>query len=64
MSYLIDTSWVVEYIRKNQNSITRLASIRDEGLAVIIISVAELYRGVFISTNTIKNESSLDDFLK
>ena len=43
MKYLVDTTWIIEYLRGSQEIVQRLDSLRHEGLAVGIISVAELY---------------------
>ncbi len=63
MSYLVDTSWAVEYLRNNQDVHERLRSFREAGLYISIISVVELYRGVFRSNNPESNERSLQEFL-
>ena len=63
MKYLVDTTWVIEYLRGNQTIIQRLQSYRDEGLAIAIVSLAELYEGVFRSNNPAGNETILKDFL-
>ncbi len=51
MSYLVDTSWLVEHLRNNQEAIARLDSFTSEGLAISIVSLAELQVGVFRSSN-------------
>ena len=63
MKYLVDTTWIVEYLRGNQEVAERLRSLREEGLAVAIVSVAELYVGVYRSNDPQGNESRLKDFL-
>jgi tRNA(fMet)-specific endonuclease VapC len=63
MSYLVDTSWAVQWLRNNRDVHERLRSFEDEGLFISVISVAELYRGVFRSNNPARSESSLQDFL-
>ncbi len=63
MKYLVDTTWVIEYLRGNQTIIQRLQSYSDEGLAIAIVSLAELYEGVFLSNNPAGNETILKDFL-
>ena len=63
MKYLVDTTWIIEYLRGNQTIIQRLQSYRDEGLAIAIVSLAELYEGVFRSNNPAGNETILKDFL-
>ena len=64
MKYLLDTTWVVEYLRGNEEIIKRTQQLQEQGLAVSIISVAELYEGVFRSNAPEKNEAALNDFLK
>jgi len=63
MKYLLDTTWVVEYLRGNQEVIARIQELQEEGLAVSIVSVAELYEGVFRSNNPSGNETALKDLL-
>jgi tRNA(fMet)-specific endonuclease VapC len=63
MTYLVDTTWIIEYLRGNQEVIQRLRSLRDEGLSIAIVSLAELYEGVFRSNNPSSNEAALKDFL-
>jgi tRNA(fMet)-specific endonuclease VapC len=63
MKYLLDTTWIVEYLRGNQGVIAKVQELQGEGLAVSIISVAELYEGVFRSNNPSANEQALQDLL-
>lgn len=63
MKYLVDTTWIIEYLRGSQEIVQRLDSLRHEGLAVGIISVAELYEGVYRSNNPSADERRLQDFL-
>ena len=63
MKYLLDTTWIVEYLRGNPETISRIQELQEEGLAVSIISVAELYEGVFRSNQPEANEEALEDFV-
>ena len=63
MRYLVDTTWVIEYLRGNQDIIQRMQSFRGDGVAIAIVSLAELYEGVFRSNNAARNETILKDFL-
>lgn len=51
MTYLTDTTWVVKHLRGNQDFTERLSNLSNEGLAISIVSVAELYVGVFRSND-------------
>ena len=63
MKYLIDTSWVIHYLRGEERVTKKLLSSKGEGLAISIISLAELYEGVFRATAPTLAENYLDDFL-
>ena len=64
MKYLLDTNQVVFYLRNNQSVVEGLELLRTDGLAISIISVAELYEGVYRSTNSSATESVLLNFLR
>ncbi len=63
LSYLIDTDWIIHYLNGHREIIGKLKSLRNEGLAISVISLAELYEGVYYSTNPESNERALNDFL-
>ena len=63
MKYLIDTDWVVNHLRGVERVTERLEELADSGLALSIISLAELYEGIYRSTNPDKAEKSLNVFL-
>ncbi|HHT9126698.1 MAG TPA: type II toxin-antitoxin system VapC family toxin [Candidatus Brocadiia bacterium] len=62
-SYLIDTDWAIHYLNGHKEIVERLATLKKEGLAISIISLAELYEGIYYSTKPAENERGLDDFL-
>ena len=64
MKYLIDTDWVIDHLNGNQKAIRKLEEIAPQGLALSIISLAELYEGIYSSSDAIKNERSLQEFLE
>jgi len=63
MKYLIDTDWVVNHLRGVGRVTDKLEELADSGLALSIISLAELYEGIYRSTNPDKAEKSLNLFL-
>ena len=63
MKYLLDTDWVIDHLHNVERVVGRLEELGPEGLGLSIISLAELYEGIFNSTNPEGNESSLQDFL-
>lgn len=62
-SYLIDTDWIIHYLNGNKEVIERLISLKKEGLSISVISLGELYEGVYYSTDPLGNEKILEDFL-
>ncbi len=46
MRYLLDTDWAIEYLRGTERFALRIASLLPQGVAISIVSVAELYEGV------------------
>jgi tRNA(fMet)-specific endonuclease VapC len=63
LSYLIDTDWIIHYLNGNKGIVEKIESLEKDGLAVSVISVAELYEGIYYSTNPASNEKALYDFL-
>ncbi len=62
-SYLIDTDWIIHYLNGSRNIVSKLRSLEKEGFAVSVVSLAELYEGIYYSTNPDGNEKALNDFL-
>ncbi|MCP5006044.1 MAG: type II toxin-antitoxin system VapC family toxin [Planctomycetes bacterium] len=49
MKYLIDTDWTIHYLNGKQNIVDQLISLRKEGLAISVTSLAEVYEGIYYS---------------
>lgn len=63
MSYLLDTDWAIHCLHRVERVVARLAELRPEGVSISIVSLAELYQGVFYATDPEGNERALRDFL-
>jgi tRNA(fMet)-specific endonuclease VapC len=63
-AYLIDTDWVIHYLHGNTEIVARLDELQPHGLALSIISLAELYEGVYYSREPEGDEQDLNDFLR
>ena len=61
--YLIDTDWIIDHLNGVAAVTARLNEPRPAGLAVSIISLAELYEGVHYSRDPVRSEISLQQFL-
>jgi tRNA(fMet)-specific endonuclease VapC len=62
--YLVDTDWTVDYLNGQERTRKRLEEIEGSGLAVSIISLAEVYEGIYYSKDPEGNEKALLDFLQ
>ena len=64
LSHLIDTDWIIHYLHGNEEIVKELISLsKKNGLAISIVSLAELYEGIYYSTDPLGNENALGEFL-
>ncbi|NAS89006.1 VapC toxin family PIN domain ribonuclease [ANME-1 cluster archaeon AG-394-G21] len=63
MNYLVDTDWIIHALHGKEKEVTKLLELKKDGLAISVISLAELYEGVYRSADPISNETVLKDFL-
>ena len=64
MSYLLDTDWAINYLNQDSQTVRHLDALRPAGVAISIISLAELYEGVINSYDPDPSERALTDFLR
>lgn len=64
MRYLVDTDWIINYLSGHAGIEARVNSLRSEGLAVSLLSLAELYEGVHRSRDPKEAEQRLWEFLE
>ena len=63
MRYLIDTDWGIDHLRQVEATTRRLEEFTPSGLAMSIVSLAELYEGVYYSRDPVQSEEVLKNFL-
>lgn len=63
LTNLLDTDWAISYLNGFSQTITLVDELRPEGIAISIISVAELYGGTLNSHDPERDEVALRDFL-
>ena len=63
MRYLVDTDWVIHYLNGDDNICERLDRVRDEGVAVSIVTLAEVYDGISHSPDQAAEEMEFLRFL-
>jgi predicted nucleic acid-binding protein len=62
--YLVDTDWVIHYLKGRRPFVERLRVLEEQGLAISVINLGELYEGVYGATEPEKREQGLKDFLQ
>jgi len=62
-TYLLDTDWVIDFLNGHSETIEKIRELRGGGLALSIVSLAELYEGVYYSREPAESERKLEDFL-
>lgn len=62
-TYLVDTDWIIHWLNGHEVIGRRLDEAKEEGLALSVVSLAELYEGVYYSMAPEANEQQLIDFL-
>lgn len=63
MRYLLDTDWVINWMNGKKAFLDKIEELRNNDLAISIISVAEIYEGVYGSKNPAMHEIVFKDFL-
>lgn len=63
LKYLLDTGWVVRHLRGKTAYTDSIARLAPEGIAISMISVAELQEGVFLAKESTKAAQALAMFL-
>jgi len=62
-AFLIDTDWVIDHLNGIAPISHRLEELREHGLALSAVSVAELWEGVYFSRDPERSQGFLEDFL-
>jgi predicted nucleic acid-binding protein len=64
MSCLVDTDWVVEYLKGRSPAVQALSRLRHEGLAISLITYGEVYEGIYHGRDAAHHEESFLRFLR
>lgn len=64
VAYVVDTDWIIDHFNNIAKVTDKLNELRPEGIAVSVISLAELYEGVHYSRDPGKSQSILETFLQ
>ena len=63
MRYLVDTDWVIDYMHGASELVACFDRFLPEGIGLSIISLAELYEGIYRSGTRRSDEKRLSNFL-
>ena len=63
MRYLIDTDWVIDHMHHVAGVSHRLEELVPRGIGISVVSLAEIYEGVFYSTDPDGNERALRELI-
>ena len=64
MSNLLDTDWAINYLNQQAETVRHLDTLRQQGISVSIITIAELYEGITNSHDPDRSERTLTNFLR
>jgi tRNA(fMet)-specific endonuclease VapC len=64
MTYLIDSDWIVDWLKNKPDAIRLLRTIAPDGLAISLISVGEIYEGVYFGHDPSRHERAFRQFLR
>ena len=63
MNYLMDTDWAIAAIRRSPRALKEIERRKPDGIAVSIVTVAELYAGVFLYHDPVEQEARVEAFI-
>jgi tRNA(fMet)-specific endonuclease VapC len=63
LGYLVDTDWVIDHLNQINRVMVRLSQARKDGLGISVISLAELWHGIYFSRDPRLGEAKLAQFL-
>lgn len=64
LRYLVDTDWAIHYMNGQPDVVQRLAELQPLGIGLSVVSLAELWEGVYYSRDVLGSEQGLRDFLR
>jgi tRNA(fMet)-specific endonuclease VapC len=62
--YLVDTDWTIDYLLGVPAVTEKLTELKPKGLAISIITMAEILEGVYYSKDPARSRQGFDAFLE
>ena len=64
MKYLVDSDWVIDYLRGKDEAVNLLAGMTDEGIAISILTFGEVYQGILFGRDREHHERVFRNFMR
>jgi tRNA(fMet)-specific endonuclease VapC len=64
VKYLIDSDWVADYLNGRQPAFNLFDRLADEGVAISVITLGEIYEGIYYGTDPTGNEIGFQQLLR
>lgn len=64
IKYLIDTDWVVPFLKGRSEAQTLLSSLTTDGIAISLITYSEIYDGIYFGQDPKRHEQIFLAFLR
>lgn len=64
MTFLVDTDWVIDYLKGRQRALDLFAGLITEGIAISLISYGEIYEGIYYGGRQQSAELGFTQFLE
>ncbi len=64
MKYLVDTDWVIDYLKGRSPVVDELAHMAEDGLAISLITYGEIYEGIYFAHDPRSSEGGFLKFLR
>ncbi len=64
MKYLVDSDWVVDYLAGKQQAVSLLTSVWLDGIAISLITLGEIYEGIYYGRDPQRSEAVFRQFLR
>jgi len=64
MKYLVDSDWVVDYLSGKQQAISLLTVVWPDGIAISLITLGEIYEGIYYGRDPQRSEAVFRQFLR
>jgi tRNA(fMet)-specific endonuclease VapC len=64
LAYLIDSDWTIDYLKGRPAASSLLTGLLSDGIAISIVTYAEVYEGIYSGGNRRAHEAALRGFLR